>query len=209
MPGPSEDIYTLGLATSCSDSFLWTRQMLMHEKLWVIPILNRRCVNVVCPLGNPDRNITRIPIVCKNNRTVKTRTIMSNLLFRGFHNTGCVLYRIYSKYTDIQTWKKCRPRPDATERASNLGLACLPLTKKCLDKSAGIRIDKFKFLDKFDKDTCVWTRVYTVWRTVKLLFMQNSGPIWMLKALRRRRPSCGKCRGHVINYMCKCNNCVT
>ena len=31
MSGPSEDIYTISLATSCSNSFLGTRQMLMHE----------------------------------------------------------------------------------------------------------------------------------------------------------------------------------
>ena len=36
--GSLEDIWTLGLAALCSNSFLGTRQMLMHEKPWVTPI---------------------------------------------------------------------------------------------------------------------------------------------------------------------------
>ena len=45
LPGPSEGIWTLGLAASCSNSSFRTRQMLMHEKPWAIPILFQRCVS--------------------------------------------------------------------------------------------------------------------------------------------------------------------
>ena len=38
LPGPSGDVWALGLSTLCSNSFLRTRQMLKHEKTCVIPI---------------------------------------------------------------------------------------------------------------------------------------------------------------------------
>ena len=37
--GSSEDVWTLGLAASCSNSFLRTQQTLMHEKTCMIPII--------------------------------------------------------------------------------------------------------------------------------------------------------------------------
>ena len=41
----SEDVWTLGLTASCSNSFLGTRQMLMHEKTCVIPIVTSAWLN--------------------------------------------------------------------------------------------------------------------------------------------------------------------
>ena len=32
LPGPSNDVWTLGITASCSNSFIGTQQMLMHEK---------------------------------------------------------------------------------------------------------------------------------------------------------------------------------
>ena len=39
LPGPLRDDWTIGKSASCSNSLLGIRQMLMHEKICVIPIL--------------------------------------------------------------------------------------------------------------------------------------------------------------------------
>ena len=56
LPGPSDDVEHSAL---CSNSILGTRQMLMHEKTCVIPILS----NVVCFLKEQHNLIVQLNIL--------------------------------------------------------------------------------------------------------------------------------------------------
>ena len=52
--GPLEDVWKLGLAASCSNSFLGTRQMLMHEKkIWSLQCVHLPTVPVVSDQTRP------------------------------------------------------------------------------------------------------------------------------------------------------------
>ena len=103
LPGPLGDVWTLGLTASCSNSFLGTRQMLMHEKICVFPIFGPwgSCLNTRLS-GRVLKHCPRDP--ASVNAMKQTCVIVINAYFTRFQHKPHWKRRLKIKYPFPYTW---------------------------------------------------------------------------------------------------------